>query len=278
VRCAIAVVASLLAAAEPAGATWSIVAVDRQTREVGVAAASCFPRVDQSGGLLPGVGAIAAQGISNPKARDLALELLGLGASPNTALRHIANETFDPQPFLSWSSGFQVRQYAIVALGHESDPASFTGSRTWGWSGSAHAPGVSVQGNMLRGRKVVSDALESFAQSHQCSLAERLLAALEAGSAAGGDRRCARDRSALSAYLEVAAPDDPPGASRLRLVVAYDGEVSALRSFLGFVWPHGGGVEENPVRILVREYFHWLRSAGAQGTCPLLRDPSRHAA
>jgi uncharacterized Ntn-hydrolase superfamily protein len=87
-RCALAVASALLLTAGDAAATWSIVAVDSQSREVGIAAASCFPNVDETGGLVPGVGAIA-------EARDEAVRLLGSGASPRAVLERIATEDFD---------------------------------------------------------------------------------------------------------------------------------------------------------------------------------------
>src|SRR5262245_11113116 len=166
-RDAIAAASALLFTAGQAGATWSIVAVDVQSREVGVAAASCFPNVDLSGGLVPGVGAVTAQGISNPQALSEALRLLHSGASPRVVMERITEKNSDPQPLLSWSSGLQVRQYGVVALHYEGEPASFTGTRTWGWSGSSQAPGVSVQGNMLRSSEVVAKALGRFLESSQ---------------------------------------------------------------------------------------------------------------
>jgi hypothetical protein len=128
------------------------------------------------------------------------------------------------------------------------------------------APGVSVQGNMLRGPEVVSQTLDRFLRSSQCSLADRLVVALDAGAASGGDRRCASERSALSAYVEVASPSD----SRLRLVVPYAGKVSGIGSFLAFLWPHGGTMAESPVRVLLRQYVEWRRSAGVPNACPFL--------
>jgi uncharacterized Ntn-hydrolase superfamily protein len=79
---------------------------------------------------------------------------------------------------------------------------------------------VSVQGNLLQGPDVVRAALAAFeGQACGASLADRLLAGLEAGAARFGDRRCARSQAALSAFLSVAAPGDDPRRPLLEIVV-----------------------------------------------------------
>jgi hypothetical protein len=113
---------------------------------------------------------------------------------------------------------YRLRQYGVVALGHEEASRTYTGTWTIGWAGAATGRGVAVQGNLLRGPEVVATALAAFEAKPGCALAERLLLALEAGAARGGDRRCAPEQAALSAVLAVAGPGDPPGAPGLWLV------------------------------------------------------------
>ncbi len=81
-------------------ATWSIVAVDPQTREVGVAVASCIGSVEVTAGFAPGKGVIVAQALSNRAARDRSAQLLARGASPAQVIAEITNPEFDLPGFL----------------------------------------------------------------------------------------------------------------------------------------------------------------------------------
>lgn len=213
---AFAALLCLVAALSPATAhaTWSIVAVDAATREVGVAGASCIGEVQVIGRVVPGRGAVAAQAFSNRDGRDLAARELAAGTGPEEILALLTRRRFD-----GWQlPRHRLRQYGIAALG--APAASYTGKWTIPWKGAAQAEGVTVQGNLLRGPEVVRDALAAFVASDAaCGLGERLLRALEAGAAAGGDRRCSPEQAALSAFVEVARPRDAEDAPTLRLVV-----------------------------------------------------------
>lgn len=234
----------LLAAAPPARATWSVVAVDAGTREVGVAGASCYRRVDVIGRVVPGRGAVAAQAIASFAGRDRAAEMLAAGARPQEILDALTRRSFDRW----YLPVHRIRQYGIAALG--APAASYTGAWTIPWKGAAQAEGVSVQGNLLRGPEVVRDALAAFvATDPGCALGERLLRALEAGSRAGGDRRCSPEQGALSAFLLVAGPGDDEQAPAVRLVVPEQEE---------------GGA--NPVEQLRHEYDAW-RALHPDGRC-----------
>ncbi len=79
---AVVVLSAVWLPAAPASATWSIVAVDPETREVGIAGASCIGGVEIIGGLVPGRGAVAAQASANLAGRDLAMDRLAAGSSP----------------------------------------------------------------------------------------------------------------------------------------------------------------------------------------------------
>lgn len=202
------------AAPPPARATWSIVAVDEATREVGIAGASCTRDVSVIGRLVPGRGAVAAQALSRLAGRDQAAAMLAAGASPEEILAALTRPGADGW-LLPWHP---LRQYGIAALG--AAPASYTGAWTIPWRGAAQAAGVTVQGNLLRGPAVVRNALAAFETAGpSCALGERLLRALEAGARAGGDRRCSEEQTARSAFLLVARPGDLEDAPTLRLVV-----------------------------------------------------------
>jgi len=253
--CLLLVCFALSLAPARVSATWSIVAVDPQTREVGVAVASCIGSVEVTAGFAPGKGVVVAQGLSNLASRDRAAQLLARGASPAQVIAEITTPEFDRPGFLK---GAKMRQYGVAALDFGETTASYTGSWTVGWSGSARGDGVSVQGNVLYGEEVISDALRAF-EAEPGALGERLLAALEAGSAAGGDKRCAKSLSALSAFLAVARPDDSARVPYLRLLVPYAGETDASRwTFLRqLVCPVQGEVSQNPVRRLRERYEQW---------------------
>lgn len=225
-----------LAAAPPAArATWSIAAVDPATREVGVAGASCYPDVYVIGRVVPGRGAVAAQAIVDLAGRDLAAGQLAAGVRPEEILEQLTRRRFD-----AWYLPLhRLRQYGIAALGQPA--ASYTGAWTFSWAGAAQADGVTVQGNLLRGPEVVRDALAAFeAAGAGCALGERLVRALEAGAAAGGDRRCSAEQTALSAFLTVARPADPEPSPGVRLVIPNQEK---------------GGA--NPVEQLRHEYDGW---------------------
>ena len=257
-----------------ASATWSIVAVDHETREVGVAGASCIANTQVIAGLAPGRGAIAAQAMSNFAGRDRGVELLAGGASPREVIAAIASFRFDS---LAGADTSRLRQYGVAALGFEDAPAAYTGSWTFEWRGHDLAHGVSVQGNLLVGPEVVKRALAAFTAppAETDRLADRLLRALEAGAEAGGDARCLPEQAALSAFLMVAAPGDVPGSPSLRLIFPEVGEPPGLLRMLGGElvqrWRRyrgemaelaPGEPERNPVRGL-RRLYDARRSASA---------------
>ena len=254
--------------APPARATWSIVAVDRETREVGVAGASCIGGVEMIGGVVPGKGAVVAQALTNPRGRDAAMQLLAADVSPAEIVARIASARFDPG-FVGW----RWRQYGIVSLEPDAEPAVFTGPWVFAWSGGAIAPDVAVQGNLLRGEEVVRDSLAAFRSSvGPCSdsLADRLMRALEAGAAAGGDRRCAAALAALSAFLIVARPEDPLGAPSFAVIAGDpEGVDASVFTFLKrLVVPRDGTVDESPVRQLRAAFDERRRREGPVSGCP----------
>jgi uncharacterized Ntn-hydrolase superfamily protein len=161
----------------PGVATFSIVACDTLRGEWGVAVASRFLAV---GSVVPwaraGVGAIATQAVANTDFGPLALESLQKGYTAIETLDRLIDG--DPQR--------ATRQVGVVDAGGAS--ATFTGERCESWAGGLHGPGFAIQGNILGGPDV-ADAMAKAFQITEGSLPERLLAALVAGEAAGGDRR-----------------------------------------------------------------------------------------
>ena len=198
----------------PVAATWSIVAVDETTGEVGAAAATCTVGVELILGLVPGRGVVVAQAATNFEARDRARELIAAGASASDVLAAIANEDFNPGGF--FSAPWTEQQYGVATL-VDGRALAFTGEATPRWRGAHDAAGVSVQGNILRSEAVVGSTLAAF-QRTDGPLAHRLITALEAGAAVGGDARCDSDRAALSAFVAVAEKSDTADSPSLYLV------------------------------------------------------------
>ncbi|HKJ23496.1 MAG TPA: DUF1028 domain-containing protein [Myxococcota bacterium] len=263
----------LLAAPAPARATWSIVAIDPATREVGAAGASCILGSEVIAVVVPDHGAAVSQAMTNSDARLKLREALTSGEPPAQALGEVTTRWFDS--FLG-APTVNLRQYGAVSLAAPDEPASFTGTWTASWGGSESARGVSVQGNTLVGPEVVAGALAAFeGEGRGCRprLADRLMAALLAGSAAGGDKRCVPELSALSAFLIVAEPDDPLDAPSLHLVRNRPGQPpwSLWQEIRNAMRPVPGSPEENPVGLLRRAYEEHADGSGAPACLPAPR-------
>ena len=171
--------------------TFSIVARSADGDAWGVAVASKFLAV---GAAVPaaraGVGAIATQAYANLTYRPDGLAMLAEGKS--------AQQTVDD--LTAADDGREERQVGIVdALGRA---ATFTGSGCLSWAGGMTDDGVAIQGNILTGADVVEEMRRAWQESDPAApLARRLLAALQAGDAAGGDSR-GRQSAALLVVKE----------------------------------------------------------------------------
>lgn len=175
--------------------TYSIVAWDSASGDLGVAVQSKFPNV---GGIVPwaeaGVGAVATQSLANTAYGELGLQLMAQGATAGEALRIVMRS----------DTMLGDRQVGMVDA--HGGAASFTGERTFDWAGGrVGAPegagtvsggkgqvivghGFAAQANIMVSDMTVRNMAESFAHSTG-SLPDRLLAALRAGQAGGGDKR-----------------------------------------------------------------------------------------
>ena len=157
--------------------TFSIVAYDAGTGELGVAVQSKFLAV---GAAVPwakaNVGAVATQSYANTSYGPEGLRLLAQGLSPEEVLERLTSA--DP--------GRDLRQVGIVDANGRA--AAFTGAKCLPWAGHLVGENFACQGNILASGKVVEAMAEAFAGARG-ALAERLLSALAAGQAAGGDRR-----------------------------------------------------------------------------------------
>ena len=133
------------------------------------------------------MGGVATQAFANPRYGPIALALMGK-LSPEEALDVL--QAHDPLR--------EERQVGIVSANGEA--TTFTGEDCLDWAGGLTGKGYAVQGNILAGEEVVQDMARAF-ESAEGVLAQRLLAALEAGQAAGGDKR-GRQSAALLVVRE----------------------------------------------------------------------------
>jgi uncharacterized Ntn-hydrolase superfamily protein len=181
---------SLLAAAQqttqpwPPVATFSILGFDPDTGEVGGAVQS---RVFSVGnGVLwaeADVGAVATQAIVDVSYGPQALALLKKGVTPKEIIKQIWESDPDPRP-QDWTK--QGRQFAVINA--KGEAASFTGPKASAWAGHKLGKYCAAQGNILASEEVVNKMIEAF-ETTKGHLSLRLLAAIEAGQAAGGDKR-----------------------------------------------------------------------------------------
>jgi len=175
--------------------TYSIVAYDSATGDLGVVVQSKFPNV---GGIVPwarsGVGAVATQSLGNTAYGERGLDLVAQGATAEEALRIV----------MRTDTMLQDRQVGIVDA--HGNAASFTGKTTFDWAGgrvgapagAANVPGgkgqvivgrgYAAQANIMVSDQTVKNLAEAFERSRG-SLADRLMTALKAGQAGGGDKR-----------------------------------------------------------------------------------------
>lgn len=170
-------------------ATFSIVGFDPKTEEFGIAVQSKFLGV---GAVVPwakaGVGAVATQSYANTAYGPEGLALMAEGKSAEETLRLLAEADAERD----------LRQVGIVDK--DGNAATYTGSGCYDWAGGQTGRHYAAQGNILVGRETVEAMGRTF-ESVEGALAERLLAALDAGQRAGGDSR-GRQSAALLVVKE----------------------------------------------------------------------------
>jgi uncharacterized Ntn-hydrolase superfamily protein len=190
--------------------TFSIVAADSITGEVGSAGASCVDMFntpysnDFLGELFPGVGAINTQASYDPTNQANARKRMNAGDSPSQIMAWLSANDVNGNP--------SQRQYGAIRLINGSPKtAGYTGSNCPNYKG--HIAGVTycIQGNTLLGKKVV-DSMEARFKREKGDLACKLMAALQGAKMVGADSRCASNgTSSLFAFLKVSKPSDTFG-------------------------------------------------------------------
>jgi uncharacterized Ntn-hydrolase superfamily protein len=173
--------------------TYSIIARCPETGHFGAAVASCFPGVGAfSPQIQADVGVVVTQGWVNPSLGHIGIELLKSGKTANETLNRLLLN--DP--------GRDLRQIAVID--HYGNCAPYTGIENDECKGHLIGNQCSVQGNLLASPDVLQAMMDAYENTNG-PLAERLLAALEAGDKSGGDKR-----GKQSAVIKVAAVDGFP--------------------------------------------------------------------
>jgi uncharacterized Ntn-hydrolase superfamily protein len=168
--------------------TWSIIARDNATGQFGIAVATRFFAVGaRVPYIAPGIGAIATQALTNPYYGIDGVRLLREGKSP---LQIIA-------ALKAADDGRESRQLHIMDARRRI--AAHTGTECVDWCGHIEGKGFSIAGNMLAGGRVLDDTAAAYIASEKLPFAQRLIAAMRAGEAAGGDKR-GRQSAALLIY------------------------------------------------------------------------------
>jgi uncharacterized Ntn-hydrolase superfamily protein len=199
--------------------TYSLIAREPETGAFAVAVASRFFAV---GAWIPNIrdsrSAVATQAFVSPLWGIEGADRIAAGEAPASVLADLKAR----------DAGHAMRQWH--GMGVDGVAVAHTGEGCVAWAGHAAAPNVSVAGNMLTGPEVVADTLAAFLDNGALPLAERMLAAMEAGERAGGDAR-GRQSAALrihsgEAYpwIDIRADDHADPLAELRRLLGVAGE------------------------------------------------------
>ncbi len=212
--CFVLLLFSILRIPAAAQHTFSIVAVDSATGEVGSAGATCLNNSNCNNcggaviisGLVPGVGAVNAQAsVCIPNSNlNSAITFMQNGNSPLQILANLM--IFEP----CGPGDTSNRQYGIVDLDSNGSPrvAAFSGSNTMSYSNHITGANYSIQGNILLGPEIL-DSMQAGFLNTPGPLCDKLMAALQGANVIGADTRCMDDStSSLSSYIRVAKPGD----------------------------------------------------------------------
>ncbi|TDJ55067.1 MAG: DUF1028 domain-containing protein [Ignavibacteria bacterium] len=208
--------------------TFSIVAVDTVTGEIGSAGASCVGPIGGVGAfilsdVIEQVGAIHTQASYLSANQNYAHSLMLLGLSPQQIIDSLVANDVQNNP--------TIRQYGIVDLTRNGESAAFTGIDCLDYKGHVTGNGYAIQGNILLG-EIIIDTMRTIFLNTQGPLADRLMKTLEAAKIIGADTRCAsRSTSSQSSFIKVVrigdggnpylqeiVPDSPVGVDPIDLL------------------------------------------------------------
>jgi uncharacterized Ntn-hydrolase superfamily protein len=170
--------------------TWSIIAKDNATGQIGIAVATKFFAVGaRVPHIAPRVGGIATQALVNPYYGIDGVRLLRDGRAPRDII----------ETLIATDAGHASRQLHIMDA--KGRIAAYTGKDCVDWCGHLGGEGFSIAGNMLAGPRVLDDTAKAYVTNIGMPFARRLIAAMRAGELAGGDKR-GKQSAALLIYGE----------------------------------------------------------------------------
>ncbi len=225
--------------------TFSIVAVDTATGEVGSAGASCVAvDVRLISDVHPGVGATHTQAYYRPINQEYARSLMTMGLPPSAIIDSLVAHDEQATP--------DIRQYGTVVLAGGGASAGWTGSNCNDYKGHRLGATYAIQGNILLGAGIL-DSMEARFLRTEGTLAERLMAALQGANVPGADTRCSPyGTTSLSAFVRVARPGDRPDSLYLDLHAdVFDGShepIDTLQELFN-AWSGASGVTDGKARV-----------------------------
>lgn len=240
--------------------TFSIIAVDPATGEIGSAGASCVTGVGSGGiidiitKIIPGKGGVNSQAfvcIPNINLNN-AITQMEAGLSPQEIIDWLINndqcgsQNFDPQ----------FRQYGIADFDDNGNPrtAGFSGNMTSDYSEDRQGDTYSIQGNILLNQTVI-DNMEANFNNTSGTLADKLMAAMQGANFPGADSRCLNaGTSSTTAYLVVYKPDDDPNNPYLRLNVGQQPSGVEPIDLLQNLYDNFLGIESNTLKRGIKIY------------------------
>ena len=180
--------------------TFSIVAVDTITGQVGSAGASCIQGSIIISDIHPGVGAIHTQSYWNATNQDSASSLMDQGYAPQDIIDWLVANDAQNDP--------TIRQYGIIDLIEGGRSAGYTGENCSDFKGHKLGSNYAIQGNILLGQSILDDMEAAFLTQYG-TFEEKLMASLMAANVTGADTRCTPyGTPAISAFIRVADPDN----------------------------------------------------------------------
>lgn len=239
----------------PANATFSIVAIDTATHEIGIAAASCVP-----GGIIadichvePNVGGLIPQAYYIPENRDKGIELLRQNKSAIEIINELVYDdenAYDRQygvitlqGGMGCFFGSALKQFGTFAnstIQSGIQCAAFSGNNIPDWNGHIVGNTYTIHGNILAGEHILLDMEEAFLNTDG-PLPIKLMAALQAAKQIGADSRC-DSTSSLCACIKVGRPDDPVDSLMLNInVTNVEGDpIDSLQAEFARQYPPAG--------------------------------------
>ena len=191
--------------------TFSIVAVDTITMEVGSAGASCIDGSIIISDVLPGIGAIHTQSFWNQSNQINARNWMNEGHTAQEIISLLINNDVQDNP--------SIRQYGIITLDTTSRSAAFTGDNCYNYKNHIIGPNYAIQVNILLGQEVLDNIELNFLNT-EGPLYVKLMSAIQGANISGADTRCLQfGTSSLSSFLRLAKENDNPDSLYIDLNV-----------------------------------------------------------